>query len=233
MKLLFHLHTKYSYDSRMKPGQIIDFALANDIGMIAITDHGTLGGSLEAQQIVRERGIPLEIIVGAEYLTDCGDIVALFLKEEIREKNAEKLIDEIHRQGGLAILPHPYYHHTLSETLLKKIDLIEVFNARCSESQNKQAAELAVRYNKPGICGNDAHVPAELSLCFNTIKNQLAPAEALLADKDFETAYTSKSNILKSQMIKGCKTRNVALILRTLKSFVSVYLVQPLKKGRH
>jgi hypothetical protein len=217
----------------MKPGQIIDFALANDIRMIAITDHGTIEGSLEAQKIVGEKGLPLEIIVGAEYLTDSGDIVALFLKEEIREKSAEKLIDEIHKQGGLAILPHPYYHHTLSEVLLKKIDVIEVFNARCSETQNKQAAELAVMYNKPVICGNDAHVPSELSLCINTVNDQLTPSEALLAEKDFETSYTSRSNILKSQMIKGCKTRNVVLILRTLKSFVSVYVVQPLKKGRH
>jgi predicted metal-dependent phosphoesterase TrpH len=233
MKFLFHVHTNHSYDSRMKPGQIIDFALANDIQMIAITDHGTIEGSLEAQKIVKDKGIPLEIIVGAEYLTDCGDIVALFLKEEIKEKSAEKLIDEIHKQGGLAILPHPYYHHTLSESLLKKIDVIEVFNARCSETQNKQAAELAVFYNKPVICGNDAHVLSELSLCFNTIKNQLAPSEAILTEKEIETGYTSKSNILKSQMIKGWKTRNVVLILRTLKSFVSVKVVQPLKKGRH
>jgi predicted metal-dependent phosphoesterase TrpH len=231
MKFLFHLHTHHSYDSKLKPGQIIDFALEKGIGMIAITDHGNMNGSLEAQKIVKERGLSLEIIVGAEYLTDCGDIIGLFLKEEIRETQAEKLIEKIHEQGGLVVLPHPYYHHTLSEALIEKTDMIEVFNARCSEKQNKNAVELAAKYNKPIICGNDAHLRSELTLCVNRLKDQLAPVDSILAKKDFDASYTSRSNILKSQMIKGWKTRNPVLILKTLKSFVSVYIVQPTKKG--
>jgi len=230
MKLLFHLHTHHSFDSMVKPATIIEFALVNGIRMIAITDHGTIDGSVEAQNIVREKELPLEIIIGAEYLTDSGDIVGLFLKEEIREKSAEKLIDQIHQQGGLAILPHPYYHHTLSKSWLDKIDVIEVFNPRCTEAENKQAAALAKRNNKPGICGVDAHLASELKLCVNTIEDQISPREAILSEKEYTTSYTSKSNILRSQIIKGYKTRNVALILMTLKSLVLVKVLKALKR---
>lgn len=230
MKLLFHLHTHHSYDSRVKPRQIVDYALKHGIEMLAITDHGNMNGSLEARKIVQERDLPIEVILGAEYLTDQGDIIALFLEEEIKETDAEKLIDKIHDQGGVAILPHPYYHHTLSETMVKKIDVIEVFNARCSEEQNKKAAELARKYDKPVICGNDAHLTSELTLCINRLKDNPEPIAAILDKKDFDVSYTSRAKILRSQMIKGFKSKSPGLILRTLKSYAYVFVVRPLKE---
>ncbi len=53
------------------------------LDVIAITDHDTIAGALEAQQ---SRGAPLprvEIIVGEEVSTRDGHVVGLFLTERI------------------------------------------------------------------------------------------------------------------------------------------------------
>jgi len=229
MKLLFHLHTRHSYDSMVKPRQIISYALKNGIDALAITDHGNMKGSLEARHIVKKEGLPLDIIPGAEYFSDCGDIIGLFLSSEINEFNALRLIDKIHEQGGLAILPHPYYKHSLSKQLIEKTDLIEVFNPRCSQEQNKKAEILAKKYHKPLICGNDAHLQKELALCYNTLQDNLNTIDAFLADKNFSSSYTSRASIVKSQMIKGVKTRKPGLVLKMVKSLISIYFIQPLR----
>jgi hypothetical protein len=229
MNLLFHIHTNNSYDCILKPESIVKFALKNEINAIAITDHDTIKGSVEAAKYVLLNKLDIKIIIGAEYYTDCGDIIGLFLKKEINEKNAEKLIDEIHKQGGIAVLPHPFKSHKLNETILQKIDVIETFNTRCTIEQNLKAEELSKKYNKPAIAGNDAHLEKELELCYNKINNTLL-FEAIMSDKDAYKEYTSKLNVIKSQLIKGVKNKEIFLILKMFKSILSLYLFQPLRR---
>lgn len=229
MKFLFHIHTKNSYDSFLKPQSIVDYAIKNGYGAIAITDHDTLKGSLEAADYVRVNKLDVEIIIGAEYYSNCGDIIGIFLKEEIYENDAEKIIDEIHKQGGIAILPHPFKSHKLTEDILNKIDVIEVFNARCSSEQNLSALQAASKYNKPSLAGNDAHLSKELSLCYNIIDDSSLKV-AIMSDKEMYTNYTSKFDILNSQIIKGYKEKNFILIIKMLKSHISILIIQPLRR---
>lgn len=228
MKLLFHLHTNHSYDCLIKPEFIVKYALENDIRVISITDHDTINGSMAAADYVNKNNLNIQVIIGAEYYTNSGDLIGLFLKRELFEKDALKLIEEIHEQGGLAVLPHPYKSHQLSDKLLQKIDIIETFNARCSKEENDKASELAKKYAKPVIAGSDAHLKAELNLCYNTI-NQLPLQVSIASEKQFHVGYTDKFNIIKSQLIKGYKTRNVLLLVKMFKSILSLKIIQPMR----
>lgn len=227
MKLLFHVHTNNSFDSLLKPKRIIDYAVKNGVGALAITDHETIQGSVEAANYVLLHNLSIKIIIGAEYFSSCGDIIGLFLKQEINEQNAEKLIDEIHRQGGIAVLPHPFKSHSLTTEILQKIDVIETFNSRCSIEQNSKAKDLAIKYNKPSLSGNDAHLGTELALCHNLLIDG-SLYDAILSNKSVHTEYTSKVNIVKSQIIKGYKKRDIVLIFKMVKSLLSIYIIQPL-----
>jgi len=228
MKLLFHIHTNHSFDCAIKPQYIIDFAIKNNIDIVAITDHDTMNGSLEAANYAHLKCPDLKVIIGAEYNSNCGDIIGLFLKKEIKENDAEKLIDEIHIQGGLAVLPHPLKGHKLNEKILEKIDVIETFNARCSNKQNLEADGLAAKYNKPSISGNDAHLKKELKLCYNIVHNSTL-LQAILDNKEMFQEYTSKLNIISSQIVKGYKTKDLILILKMFKSLLSIFIFQPLR----
>ena len=82
MKGIFHIHTKYSYDSLNNPRKIVDYAVKHKINLLLITDHDTIKGSLEAKKYATTKKLPVKIIIGAEYLTDIGDVIGIFLKKE-------------------------------------------------------------------------------------------------------------------------------------------------------
>ena len=153
-----HIHSNYSHDSLMRPGRILKRAKKAGLTGVAITDHDTIRGSLEARKL--EKGIGVTVIPGAEILTDSGDIIGLLVNEEIRSRRWDDVIDEIREQGGVSVLPHPYRSHPNVLELAKAVDLIEVWNARSTVEQNERALQLAGRLQKPGMYGSDAHTYA-------------------------------------------------------------------------
>jgi len=99
------MHTVYSRDGAIKPADAIRIAKKRGLDGIAVTDHDTIRGGLEALKLRPE---DLDVIVGAEIKTDRGDVIGLFLNEEIRERDHIEVIEAIRRQGGVAVVPHPF-----------------------------------------------------------------------------------------------------------------------------
>ncbi|MDN5339310.1 MAG: hypothetical protein PWQ30_419 [Euryarchaeota archaeon] len=155
-----HTHSNYSHDSLMRPERILKQAKKMGLTGVAITDHDTIRGSLEAKRLEKEIGVT--VITGVEVLTDSGDIIGLFVNEEIRSRRWGEVIDEIREQGGVAILPHPYREHQNVSELAKAVDLVEIWNARSTVEQNERAVQLARELQKPGLYGSDAHTYAEI-----------------------------------------------------------------------
>ena len=169
----------------MKPKRIVDWAVKNGIKHIAITDHDTIKGSLLAKHYADSKKLDINVIIGSEYKTDCGDLIALFIDEEIQEKQSLKFISKVHEKGGIVILPHPYHAHQLNNQIINKVDIIEVFNSRLTISQNEKAKKLAEEFNKPIIVGNDAHVYSELPLCLNFIDPSLGIRKSIFKINQF------------------------------------------------
>ena len=159
----FHVHSTYSFDSLMSLREILREAKKKGLRGIAITDHNTIEGAIEAQKLNRDP--QLTIIVGAELKTEVGEIIGIFLKNRISSKKIGEVVDEIHSQGGLVILPHPYKYKSaifFDKSILEKIDFIESFNSRCTANQNRKARLLAESLNKPEVGGSDAHFLLEI-----------------------------------------------------------------------
>ena len=106
--LVFHVHTKYSYDSRLEPQYIVDFLVKANIHQVIITDHNEILGALEAKEYA-EKKYPdkLEVIIGEEIKTDIGDIIGFPLYEKIIPGNHNTVIKEIQTQNAFVCLPHP------------------------------------------------------------------------------------------------------------------------------
>ena len=155
----FHIHSKYSFDSIMSPKKIIKTAVKKNIDLIAITDHNTIKGGVEVK---KASGDNIKVIVGAEIKTDIGDIIGFNLNNEIKSINWEEVLDQIKAQGGLSMLPHPYRSHKNIYEIAKKVDFIEVWNARSTIYQNEQAFNLAKKLKKKMLAGSDAHLYSEI-----------------------------------------------------------------------
>lgn len=142
---------------------------------IAITDHDTAKGWREAQKIADKRGIFL--ILGEEITTKQGDVLALFLKREIRGKNEDivEVIREIKSQKGIAIIPHPFARPKNFKKLgnyLDIIDGIEVINARWPfVSPDKKALSFALKHKLAMAGGSDAHYYKEVGYSYTIVEN--------------------------------------------------------------
>jgi hypothetical protein len=159
-----HVHTKHSFDSLTDPRALAVRAAKLGIDVLAVTDHDTWRGAVDTMAAARELDARLRVVIASEVHTDQGDLIGLFLKDDLRARSALKFCDEVHEHGGLVLLPHPYRWHRLDEALLQRVDLIEVFNARTSRSENERAEALARERGLPGLTGPDAHRLGELGL---------------------------------------------------------------------
>lgn len=104
-----HIHSNHS-DGRPGIAEILEYVeKETDLDIIAITDHDTIDGALEAKKIMDEKNYRFDLIVGEEISTEEGHILGLFLKEAIPAKiGLKEALAEIKKQGGLAIVPHPF-----------------------------------------------------------------------------------------------------------------------------
>jgi hypothetical protein len=192
-----HMHTSHSHDCATEPEALVDHCIAQGLGAIAITDHNEISGALEAAAL----GKPISIIVGEEVKTSQGEVIGLFLTERIPPRlSMAETIDEIQRQGGLVLMPHPFDRmHTIPDTAtllreLDRIDIFEVYNSRLLfESFNDDALRFATKYNLVQSAGSDAHVLQGIGTAINRIPAFDGPEEFLLAMRQNEILRRPKS----------------------------------------
>lgn len=162
MKIDLHCHTKYSYDGSSSIERIITHAKKVGLDGIAITDHENTKGWAEAIELGKKHNFL--IILGEEIKTNKGDVLGLFLKEQIDgyKKEPRWAMEEIKKQGGLVIIPHPFHgSEGFKDDITKYLDLIdgiEVFNGRMLNiKMDSKAKEFAKKYNLGMIAGGDSH----------------------------------------------------------------------------
>jgi predicted metal-dependent phosphoesterase TrpH len=160
----FHIHSHHSKDCTMPVVDILERAREVGLDVIAITDHDSAAGGLEAREVAGRYGV--RVIVGEEVKTSEGEVIGLFLEETIPGGMtfAETLV-EIKRQGGIVYVPHPFDRlHTIPSPHVLRvnvadIDVVEVFNSRLAfPGFNELAERFAQRYRIPAAAGSDSHV---------------------------------------------------------------------------
>ncbi len=126
-----HIHTRRS-DGRMLPEMAVDLAMLQrqtsefPLSVIAVTDHESIRGGVEARDYSLKMGYDLEVIVGAEITTKDGHLIGLYMTEDVASgKSLEWTVQQIHKQDGLVIAPHPMYKWTRS---LKMERIMAVMN---------------------------------------------------------------------------------------------------------
>jgi predicted metal-dependent phosphoesterase TrpH len=165
LKVEFHCHSNYSQDSLNTLEGLLRSADQRGIDRVAITDHNTVEGALEAVRLAPERFIP-----GLELMTRVGELLAFFVKEDVPVLlEPLEAVRRLRDQGAFISVSHPFdlsrAGWPLDELLrlIPHVDAIEGFNARClSPNLNKQAAAFAREHNLLTTAGSDAHTYWEL-----------------------------------------------------------------------
>lgn len=102
-----HVHTTAS-DGTASPAEVLEFASdETDLSVIAICDHNTNEGALEAASLAHAYRV--EVIVGQEVESSDGHILGLWTPRLVDPgMPAEQTVAAIHQQGGLAVAAHPF-----------------------------------------------------------------------------------------------------------------------------
>lgn len=158
--LELHSHTYASDDCLAKPRNIVLLARKKNL-RIAITDHNTIRGALEAQALA-----PEVIIVGEEIMTTQGELLAYFVQEEVPPGlTPPETIARLRAQGAAISVSHPFdrlrkgaWREADLLAIAPLVDAIEVFNARCVYAEDNARAEAFARqHGLRGTVGSDAH----------------------------------------------------------------------------
>jgi predicted metal-dependent phosphoesterase TrpH len=167
MRVDFHCHTEFSRDCGTSLADLLAACQRAGIDGLCVTDHNRL---------VAPRLWPatasVRLIAGEEIMTTAGEIIGLFLSEEIPPYlSPQEAVRRIRAQGGLVCLPHPFDRlrrrsaltSAARTALLADIDVIEVFNSRVTfPSDNARALRLAETTGKLQGAGSDAHTAGEI-----------------------------------------------------------------------
>jgi Predicted metal-dependent phosphoesterases (PHP family) len=206
MKFDLHIHTKYSSDGVIEPEKVVKTAIKRGLSGIAITDHNTIKGSLKAKEYETEN---FEVIVGSEISTERGEVIGLFLSEEIKSHTFQEALEEIKDQDGIIVLPHPFDNIRRNginpgKKDIKLVDCVETFNSRClRQKYNDKARQFARENGLTVAAGSDAHFASEIGNAgIITCEDNLREA---LNQGDLEI-FGEKSSLVKLVVTKMVKT---------------------------
>ncbi len=170
IKVDLHVHTAYSKDSLTTLSDLLRWVRRRQLGAVAITDHNTIEGALALRQMSS-----VSIIVGEEIRTTQGEIIGLFLREEVEpDLPPAETVRCIREQGGVVYIPHPLDRLRSScldfgalMEIIDQVDAIEVLNARVTFAlDNRRAGEIARSCHLLRGAGSDAHQGFEIGRAY-------------------------------------------------------------------
>ena len=152
-----HVHSTNSSDSRLSPKAAMTRARELGLRGLSFTDHDRL-------TVLESPFDDLVLVSGAELSTGWGDLLAIGIRElPPADLPVPDIIDIIHRQGGVAVVPHPFSGELkaicMNERVLEVIDLVDGLEVTSPKSSvdNQKARRLAQKHGKAVVGGSDAH----------------------------------------------------------------------------
>lgn len=206
LKLDLHIHSNRSPDGCMALEEIVARAKQAGLNGVAVCDHDRV--------LTEVPDLPdFLLIPGVEVSTEYGHLLGLFVREPIESRTFCEAAEQIHRQGGLAVLAHPFEHSRDDRRLLPLVPLldgVEVWNSRAERKirdANRLADAFAGTWGLPRLAGSDAHTPQEIGhgitaveaaeFTLPAVKAALLTGETAVSGCRSKAWYTAKSQLVK------------------------------------
>ncbi|MEM4662523.1 MAG: PHP-associated domain-containing protein [Candidatus Diapherotrites archaeon] len=168
-----HVHTHYCNHANLKLKTIFNFYSKKNI-VPAITEHNSTAPWKEANKLSKKYNLPY--IKGEEikvYQNNrlVGELLALFMNEEVKAGNIFEVIDRLKSQDALISISHPFditrkplfKGFWMLNEIKKSVHAIEIFNSRCIFNFFNEKAKSFANENKLAFTvGTDAHFLCEL-----------------------------------------------------------------------
>ena len=240
-----HIHTRHGDGVATVPEVLAYVEASTDLDVIGITEHDTFRAADEARQLHARGRFRFDLVCGIEVTTLDGHLLAVFIDGPVESfRRIEETLEQVHRMGGLAIVPHPFSWLTRSVTpsAFERVagsgrkgvhfDAIEEYSSSLAGRATGGKGRLLnrERYHLAAVGGSDAHHLRVIGTSYTRFDGHTA-AELRSAIEDRRTegandripslAEIGYRNAL-MQLYRGwtCTPRNAGW-LRTIRSFVT------------
>lgn len=178
-----HLHSTFSADGEMGPGDLVRTAVAKGLDGIALTDHNSMRGVKEATEEARKFEGFL-VIPGMEVSSKEGHIIALGVKAPVASGlEVAETVERIRAAGALPVASHPFRRFTgIGEDCIRsaRFEALEVLNGRSPSRKNLRACRLALDLGLGLSAGSDGHRTSEVGRCYVVTEEDPVTADGLL-----------------------------------------------------
>ena len=190
-----HTHTlPWSDDSNLELPELIQQSKQAGLDAICLTEHDWFPDKDALDKLGQEHDFL--ILPGVEINTDDGHFLVFGVEKYSfgiwRTEHLRHVVDEA---GGVMILAHPYrrqYHvgkdidatveRSCQKPFFSFVDIIETFNGRASEMQNKFSQKLCLRLNLKGIGSSDAHSVSDSPSYATLFEREVGNVEELITE---------------------------------------------------
>jgi predicted metal-dependent phosphoesterase TrpH len=200
LKYDLHLHSQFSPDSLVNIRLIAQMAKKKGLAGLAITDHSTLKG----YKYMKKHAEGLLIIPGMEIETEIGEVIGLFISEEINTKYTDymDIVDDIRSKNGLVVVPHPFDNlrsnhlkiEVMGDDIIKNtIDGVEIVNSRIlSKGSILKAREFQEQFGFFRTGGSDAHTLKEIGNAYTFIPTE--GSQTQMTEDELKKALINKKS---------------------------------------
>jgi len=191
-----HLHSEASDDSRAPVEAYLKWlARKRDerpLDGLVLTEHRQFNTAGDYRALEDQYG--LLILKASEVETDYGHVLVYGVNDDILKRfdfknvrlNAQEVITEIARMGGIAMPCHPgrptigLIEHYQKKPPLEGVVGVEALNGGSKKGENERVAGLVQAYGYHAFGGSDSHLVSFVGLCATEFDHDITTIEDLV-----------------------------------------------------
>jgi len=193
-----HSHSEASEDSRAPVEAYLNWIrlrrAERPLDGIVLTEHRQFNREADYRALEDQFGVM--VLRASEVETNYGHVLVYGVNDDILARfdfanirlDAQTLVDEVARLGGVAVPCHPgrpnigLYEHYATQPALENVVAVEVLNGGSRKGEDERSAELVARFGYRAVGGSDSHLVSLIGLCATRFAAEIRSTEDLVRE---------------------------------------------------
>lgn len=193
-----HSHSDASEDSRAPVEAYLNWIrlrhAERPLDGIVLTEHRQFNRDADYRALEDQFGVM--VLRASEVETNYGHVLVYGVNDDILARfdfanirlDAQTLVDEVARLGGVAVPCHPgrpnigLYEHYATQPALDNLAAVEVLNGGSRRGEDERSAELVARFGYRAVGGSDSHLVSLIGLCATRFAAEIRSIDDLVRE---------------------------------------------------